>query len=40
MQCKGGDLNVKFHSTEKDYNEISITGPAKKVFEGTIEVKI
>ena len=40
MQCKGGDLNVKFHSSEKDYNEISITGPAKKVFEGTIEVKI
>ena len=40
MHCKGGDLNVQFDSSEKDYKEISITGPAKKVFEGTIEVKI
>ena len=40
MQCKGGDLNVQFNSSEKDYKEISITGPAKLVFEGFIEVKI
>jgi diaminopimelate epimerase len=40
MQCKGGDLNVQFNSSEKDYKEISITGPAKLVFEGIIEIKI
>ena len=40
MQCKGGDLNVQFNSSEKGYKEISITGPAKLVFEGFIEVKI
>lgn len=40
MQCKGGDLSVQFNSSEKDYKEISITGPAKLVFEGVIEVKI
>ena len=40
MQCKGGDLNVQFNSSEKDYKEISVTGPAKLVFEGFIEVKI
>tara|TARA_S200000501_G_scaffold37371_1_gene30839 strand:+ start:147 stop:932 length:786 start_codon:yes stop_codon:yes gene_type:complete len=40
MQCKGGDLSVEFNSSEKDYKEISITGPAKLVFEGVIEIKI
>jgi len=40
MHCKGGDLNVQFNKSEKDYKEISITGPAKLVFEGIIEVKI
>ena len=40
MHCKGGDLNVQFNSSEKGYKEISITGPAKLVFEGFIEVKI
>ena len=40
MQCKGGDLNVQFNSSEKGYKEISITGTAKLVFEGIIEVKI
>lgn len=40
MQCKGGDLSVQFNSSEKDYKEISVTGPAKLVFEGVIEVKI
>ena len=40
MQCKGGDLSVQFNSSEKDYKEISITGPAKLVFDGVIEVKI
>ena len=40
MQCKGGDLNVQFNISGKDYKGISITGPAKLVFEGVIEVKI
>ena len=40
MHCKGGDLNVQFNKSEKDYKEISITGPAKLVFEGVVEVKI
>ena len=40
MQCKGGDLNVQFNISGKDYKGISITGPAKLVFEGEIEVKI
>ena len=39
MQCKGGDLNVQFNSSEKNYKEISITGPAELVFEGVVEVK-
>ena len=40
MQCKGGDLNVQFNISGKDYKGISITGPAKLVFNGVIEVKI
>ena len=40
MKCKGGDLNVQFNSSERGYKEISITGPAKLVYEGTIKVKI
>ena len=40
MKCKGGDLNVQFNSSKKGYNKISITGPAKLVFEGTTEIKI
>ena len=40
MKCKGGNLNVQFNSSESGYQEISITGPAKLVFEGTILVKI
>ena len=40
MKCKGGDLNVQFNSSNKGYEEISITGPAKLVFDGTIKVKV
>tara|TARA_B100000886_G_scaffold49380_1_gene30427 strand:+ start:1198 stop:1983 length:786 start_codon:yes stop_codon:yes gene_type:complete len=40
IKCKGGDLNVQFNSSKKNYKEISITGPAKQVFEGTIKVRI
>ena len=32
--------NKKFNKSEKNYKEISITGPAKLVFEGVVEVKI
>ncbi len=39
MQCKGGDLNIQFNISEKEYKEICIIGPAKLVFEGVIEVK-
>tara|TARA_Y100001936_G_scaffold76957_1_gene75447 strand:+ start:26 stop:814 length:789 start_codon:yes stop_codon:yes gene_type:complete len=40
MKCKGGDLNVQFNSSEEGYKEISTTGPAKLIFEGTVKVKI
>ena len=40
MKCKGGDLNVQFNSSNKGYEEISITGPAKLVFDGRIKVKV
>ena len=40
MKCKGGDLNVQFNSSNKSYEEISITGPAKLVFDGRIKVKV
>ena len=40
MKCKGGDLNVQFNLSERGYQEISITGPANLVYEGTIKVKI
>ena len=38
MKCLGGDLEVKFLKRSKTYSEISITGPAKLVFEGTIDI--
>ena len=40
MKCKGGDLNVQFNPSNKGYEEISITGPAKLVFDGRIKVKV
>ena len=40
MKCRGGDLNVQFNSSNKGFEEISITGPAKLVFDGTIKVKV
>ena len=40
MKCRGGDLKVQFKSNNKEYNNISITGPAKLVFEGQINIKI
>jgi diaminopimelate epimerase len=38
MKCLGGDLEIKFLNNSKKYSEISITGPAKLVFEGTIGI--
>ena len=40
MKCRGGNLKVEFNSSDKTFTNISITGPAIKVFEGTIIVKI
>ena len=38
MKCKGGDLKVEFNSKNKSFTNISITGPAKLVFEGVIKI--
>jgi hypothetical protein len=38
MKCLGGDLEVKFLNIGKKYSEISITGPAKLVFVGIIDI--
>ena len=38
MKCLGGDLEVKFLNIAKKYSEISITGPAKLVFVGIIDI--
>jgi diaminopimelate epimerase len=38
MKCLGGDLEVKFLKRNETYSEISITGPAKLVFEGSIDI--
>jgi|TARA_B100001094_G_scaffold301698_1_gene328231 diaminopimelate epimerase len=40
MKCRGGNLKVEFNSSDQTFTNISITGPAIKVFEGTIIVKI
>ena len=40
MKCRGGDLNVQFNSSNNGFEEISITGPAQLVFDGTIKVKV
>ena len=38
MKCLGGDLEVKFTNSYDKFSNISLTGPAKFVFEGVIEV--
>jgi diaminopimelate epimerase len=40
MKCQGGDLKVEFNSKDDNFSNISITGPAKLVFEGQIDIKI
>ena len=38
MKCRGGDLKVEFISNDNLFSNISITGPAKFVFEGQIDI--
>ena len=38
MRCQGGDLEVRFVNSDDEFSEISITGPARFVFEGVIEI--
>lgn len=38
MKCRGGDLKVEFISNDNLFSDISITGPAKFVFEGQIDI--
>ena len=38
MKCRGGDLKVGFVSKDNLFTNISITGPAKLVFEGQINI--
>ena len=38
MKCRGGDLKVQFISKDSLFTNISITGPAKLVFEGRIDI--
>ena len=38
MKCRGGDLKVEFISNDSLFTNISITGPAKLVFEGQIDI--
>ena len=38
MKCRGGDLKVEFNSKDDLFTNISITGPAKLVFEGQINL--
>ena len=38
MKCRGGDLKVEFISNDNLFSNISITGPAKLVFEGQIDI--
>jgi diaminopimelate epimerase len=38
MKCRGGDLKVEFISKDNLFTDISITGPAKLVFEGQIDI--
>ena len=38
MKCRGGDLKVEFISKDNLFTNINITGPAKLVFEGQIDI--
>ena len=38
IKVLGGDLNIKFHYDGEKYSHIFLEGPAKKVFEGDIEL--
>ncbi len=38
VKALGGTLNVYLHKEDKNFKDIWLEGPAKKVFEGTIEI--
>lgn len=38
MKCLGGDLLVEFKKIDKNFKHINITGPAKFIFNGEIEI--
>lgn len=38
IKALGGNLKVSFHREEKNFKNIWLEGPAKKVFEGTIAI--
>jgi diaminopimelate epimerase len=38
VKTKGGNLSVKFKAAETKYTDVWLTGPAVKVFEGSVEI--
>lgn len=40
IKTKGGDIKVYFSKDEKGFKDIYLEGPAKKVFEGNIDIKL
>jgi diaminopimelate epimerase len=38
VKTKGGNLFVKFNAFEAKYTDVWLTGPAEKVFEGSVEI--
>ena len=38
VHVEGGELKVEFTSTDNGFEDIYLIGPAKKTFEGTIEI--
>ena len=39
VETKGGKLSVDYDKVDDSFRNIWLTGPAEKVFEGTIELK-
>jgi diaminopimelate epimerase len=37
---KGGELRIAFQKQENNFTEIYLIGPAQKVFEGSIDLRI
>ena len=38
VKTKGGNLVVKFTKTETQFTNVWLTGPAERVFEGSVEI--